>query len=65
MKYITREEMLTIAATAQITAIRIIIINKRMSIVILFNSYLSSTGSSAKDNSLPMSSLMLLQRESQ
>ena len=34
MKYITREEILTIAAAAQVTAIKIIVISKRISIVI-------------------------------
>lgn len=38
MKYITRETILTIAAATQITAIKIIIVNKITSIVILFNS---------------------------
>lgn len=38
MKYITIEKILTAAATTQITAIEIITLNKRMSIVILFNS---------------------------
>ena len=37
MKYSTIEKILTAAATAQITVIRIIIINKRISIAILFN----------------------------